>query len=229
MKKFIQITSGRGPEECCFAVAQVLKMIIKDCKAHNCYHEVIHRESSNINGNLHSASLWIDAKNYPQIGEDWMGTIQWISQSPFRIHHKRKNWFVGVFKIDQKAIGTFKFSEVNYETFRCSGPGGQNVNKLSSGVRAIHKPTGLSVKVMDTRSQMQNKKLANVRIQQLWNAHQVNEIKNSTESQWNNHLDLTRGNPVKTFRSKDFNLTVFPKKYKDQRLKEKQNWMRNLD
>ncbi len=54
MKRYIQITAGRGPEECCFAVAQVLKKIIKECKSHNCYHEVITREPSEINGNFRS-------------------------------------------------------------------------------------------------------------------------------------------------------------------------------
>jgi peptide chain release factor len=229
MKKFIQITSGRGPEECCFAVAQVLKKIIKECKASNCYHEVIHREPSNINGNLYSAALWVDTKNNPQIIDGWIGTIQWVSQSPFRLHHKRKNWFVGVFEIDQALIGTFDFAEVTYDTFRSSGPGGQNVNKVSSAVRALHKPTGLFVKVMDTRSQLQNKKLANERLLKLWNEFQLDKIKQSNENSWSNHLNLQRGNPVKVFRSKDFKLKSQPKKYKNQRSKEKQKWKRELE
>jgi len=228
MKKFIQISSGRGPEECCFAVAQVLKKIIKDCKLNNCYHEVITREPSDINGNLHSASLWIDTKNKNDIIDDWVGTIQWVSQSPFRIHHKRKNWFIGVFEISNAKIKTLDFKDVIYESFRSGGPGGQNVNKVSSAVRAIHKPSGLSVKVMDTRSQLQNKKLAQARMVQLWNAYQLEQIRHSNENQWNNHLNLERGNPVKKFKAKDFKLKSAPKKYKNQRSKEKQNWKREV-
>ena len=229
MKKFIQISSGRGPEECCFAVAQVLKKIIKECKLHNCYHEVIHREQSHINGNLHSTSLWIDTKHKPDIIDDWIGTIQWVSQSPFRLHHKRKNWFIGVFEISNTAIKSLDFKDVIYETFRSNGPGGQNVNKVNSAVRATHKPSGLSIKVMDTRSQLQNKRLANERIEQAWNAYQLDQIRESNEDQWHNHLNIKRGNPVKVFKAKDFKLKTPSKKYKSQRSKEKQTWKRDLD
>ena len=229
MRKFIQISSGRGPEECCFAVAQVLKKIIKDCKAFNCYHEVINREPSDINGNLHSAALWVDTKNEPDIISDWIGTIQWVSQSPFRIHHKRKNWFIGVFEISSAIMKDLELKDVIFEAIRSSGPGGQHVNKVSSAIRAVHKPSGISVKVMDTRSQMQNKRLAKERLIQLWNQYQLEKIRDQNDSNWTNHLNLQRGNPIKVFKAKEFKLKDKPKKYKNQRSKDKQNWKRDLN
>ena len=57
------------------------------------------------------------------------------------------------------------FEEDLEESFaRSSGPGGQNVNKVSTSVRLLHRPTGLAVTVQDSRSQALNRRLARERL-----------------------------------------------------------------
>ncbi len=51
-------------------------------------------------------------------------------------------------------------AECEVQTFRSSGPGGQNVNRRATAVRLRHKPTGITVVCQDQRSQAQNKQLA---------------------------------------------------------------------
>lgn len=197
-KIYLQITSGRGPAECCRAVALVLEKIIKQSKEKGLKTEVIDRENGPLNRTLLSATLSIEGKNTNDIISEWEGTIQWIAKSPYRIYHKRKNWFIGVQTFSVPANMEANEKEIRYETLRASGPGGQHVNKTESAVRAIHIPTGLSVTASDQRSQLQNKKLATERILIKLAAWNIEQVMITAQANWSNHNSLQRGNPVKT-------------------------------
>lgn len=218
MKQFIQITAGRGPVECSFVVAQVLKLMIEECKQESLQFEVLHRTEGQENGTLQSATLAIEGKELSAFLETWIGTIQWVGQSQFRKTHKRKNWFIGVFQLENKAIQELDLRSIQFQTMRSQGAGGQHVNKVSSAVRATHKASGLSVSVMDTRSQHQNKKLAIERITQKFYNEQLEQLKKRVQSSWENHLNLQRGNPVRKLKGTDFKRNNIQKKsYKNER------------
>ncbi|MDR3060346.1 MAG: peptide chain release factor H [Prevotella sp.] len=196
-KIYLQITSGRGPAECCRAVALVLEKILKQAKDQALKAEVVDREAGPLNRTLLSATLSIEGKNSHELVEEWEGTIQWISKSPYRIYHKRKNWFIGIQTFTIPVNKEANEREIRYETLRASGPGGQHVNKTESAVRAIHTPTGLSVTASDQRSQLQNKKLATDRLLiklAAWNVEQAMIV---AQANWSNHNNLKRGNPIK--------------------------------
>lgn len=194
---YIQITAGRGPVECARAVTLVAKELLKviptlqlvDYEPHNkaqdCYMSMVFTTEAAISADIIN---------------EWQGTVLWRSTiNPYRPKHKRRNWFVGISFFDQMELPDIEESEIVYETCRSGGKGGQNVNKVETTVRAIHTPTGLSVKCSDERSQSQNKSRARERLLLKLRQLKCNIILESQTRQWSQHDSLKRGNPVKEF------------------------------
>lgn len=202
--KTVQISSGKGPRECEWVVAQTLTFLISEASKNGLDACIINEQTGKTRHELQSVTVEVKGKKVSEFIQPWLGTIQWIGQSPFRKLHKRKNWFVGVFEVKAQRWIEWKESEIEFQAMRSSGAGGQHVNKVSSAVRAIHPPTGLTAVSMDRRSQLQNKHAALARLKE--KIQQLNEgrQKDSIMDQWSNHLDLQRGNPVKVFQGERF-------------------------
>lgn len=205
--KIIQITSGKGPAECCLAVALALKELLREAKTSGLQHEVIDRFPGQENGTLASATLRLEGKGAAVFAESWNGVLQWIAQSPYRKFHKRKNWFIGISVYDKSLLPEWKEKDIVFRTMRSSGPGGQNVNKVESAVRALHVPSGVQVAVSDSRSQLQNKKLALERLKEAFTRWQITVLQKTQQEQWQNHNELERGNPVRVYTGKEFKKT----------------------
>jgi len=204
MEKIIQITSGRGPAECDWVVAQVLKKVLQEAEALQVKATVLQHEAGQENGTVASAMVQIIGKDAKEFADSWVGTIQWIGKSTFRKFHKHSNWFIGIFEVDATPSRAFSEKDIQYQAMRSSGAGGQHVNKVSSAIRATHVPTGISVVSMDSRSQHQNKKLATERLIVKLNEAQLDLLKQQFQNQWMNQMAVERGNPIRTFEGSDF-------------------------
>ena len=229
MEKIIQITAGRGPSECSWVVSQVLKKFLQEAKTEGVQYVILQRGKGNQNGTVQSVSIRLTGKNLEVFLATWLGTIQWIGTSTFRKYHKRKNWFIGAFELKLPQHSEICDRDISFQTMRSTGPGGQNVNKVNSAVRAIHNPTGVQVVAMDSRSQHQNKKLAIARLKEKVNEANLEQLKGSMTDQWENHLNLQRGNPVRIFKGTDFKHQKENKSFKPKRQKlkndlNKQKW-----
>ena len=94
--------------------------------------------------------------------------------------------------------------KLRFETFRSGGKGGQNVNKVETGVRVIHIPTGISVVSTEARSQHMNKKLAVNRLCDILAERNMESGRKEKELAWLEHNRLGRGNPVRIYEGGNF-------------------------
>ncbi|TCI90736.1 peptide chain release factor H [Tenacibaculum sp. M341] len=215
--KLIQLTAAKGPAECAWVVAKVLKIFIKEVIDQKIEYQILHKVNGIENGTVQSVTIELKGKQLSQFLEQWLGTIQWIGTSTFRKFHKRKNWFIGCFELSQVTESTINERDIQFQAIRSSGPGGQHVNKVSSAVRAKHLPTGEQVLVSDSRSQHQNKKIAVQRLKEKVAVYNRGKLQNSIQEKWENHLNLKRGNSVRVFKGTDFKKEKKTKSYKNKR------------
>jgi peptide chain release factor len=155
---------------------------------------------------IKSALLALDGDEAVQFAASWEGTIQWISKSPYRPTHKRKNWFVAVEVYAPVEHPQWSLAELKVEAMRSSGPGGQHVNKTSSAIRVTHLPTGTAVVAREERSQHQNRRLALARLAQILDRRNTNAEEETRRKRWEQHGELERGNPIRIYQGPNFKL-----------------------
>jgi len=204
-KEHLLVTSGDGPRECRRAVFLVLRQM--------------EREAGTAGLRIDATTLDVDKPNEPasalvslsgagadKLARSWQGTIQWICKSPFRPQHKRRNWFVGVFRVSGADNTAFRLTpqDLKIETFRSGGPGGQHQNTTDSGVRVTHLATGLSAISTEERSQHRNRKRALERLEARFLLKRQEETAKTRADRNSKHRQLERGNPVRVFKGETF-------------------------
>ncbi|HWA64415.1 MAG TPA: peptide chain release factor-like protein, partial [Candidatus Paceibacterota bacterium] len=113
-------------------------------------------------GGLKNASVEMTGESIYDILKKESGVHRLVRISPFSAKRLRHTSFALVEilpEITAKDL-SINANDLRVDTFRSSGPGGQNVNKLETAVRVTHLPTGIAVAVQSERSQAQNKEKA---------------------------------------------------------------------
>ena len=208
----IQLSSGQGPAECELTVKKLYDSLKKEFPD---IEMISSHEAKRTEG---CTSILFQTE---QDLSGLEGSVQWICRSPYRPNHKRKNWFVDISVIpevetvlkDNSMLSggekeVYKENEIRFERFHCGGKGGQNVNKVETGVRLIHIPTGITVTSTSERSQYANKKDALSKLNVILRQMELEGKKKQTNSAWQEHTKIVRGNPVRVYVGMDFKRKV---------------------
>ncbi|MEJ3658029.1 peptide chain release factor H [Actinomycetes bacterium KLBMP 9759] len=192
------LSAGRGPQECCWALARLLVRLEADATGRGVTTRRARAVPADGPGTFRSVLIEITGAGAAAFADSWTGTLCWQAPSPYRPRHSRKNWYVVAERCPPDMART-PFAEADVEVVACrtGGPGGQHRNKVSSAVRATHRPSGIVVVVDTERHFGLNRRIALQQLRRRLDDRAERAERAEGRARWQVHDRLVRGNPTR--------------------------------